>query len=101
MGNPQVALAHYVRLRLGNRSWWKTARNVEVLLERISRKATASGRYVEEGSVFGINLEWSHSIPSSALMPQIGAGTSRILHLGHVVRPADRPKLAVVSHVIP
>lgn len=93
MGIPQAALAHYVRLRVKNETWWKTARNVEVVLEKVSRKGPASGAYAQGGNVFGINLEWSH-FPRQGLMPQMAAGTSRTVDLGHVVRPSDRPTVA-------
>jgi len=93
MGSPHVALAHYLRLRVINRSRWKAARNVEIVLERVSKKGGASGQYVQGGGVFGINLEWSN-FPGMPLMPQIGAETSRTVDLGHVVRPSDRAALA-------
>jgi hypothetical protein len=93
MGSPPIAMAHYVRLRVANRSKWKAARNVEVILERVSKKGAASGQYVQGGGVFGINLEWSN-FPGMPLMPQIGPDTSRTVDLGHVVRPSDRPALA-------
>jgi len=89
MGDPEVTRAHFVRLRVFNRSRWRAARYVEMVLEEASRKTHASGEYVSGGDINGLNLWWSHV--GTALIPQIAAGTVRTADLGHVVRPSDRP----------
>jgi hypothetical protein len=87
-GQGQQQLAHFPRLRVENVSR-NPARDVELVLERIRRRDPATGSLFDVGSVFGLNLTWSH-FPGRAIMPQIGGMTARSVDLGHVLRPSDR-----------
>jgi hypothetical protein len=86
-GSAQNQLAHYLRLLVENTSQ-NTARDVEVVVERVRRRDPAAPQSQPE-KIFGLNLTWSH-FPGRAIMAQIGGNTSRTVDLGHVLRPSDR-----------
>src|SRR5262245_27263041 len=73
-GVAQNQLAHYVRLLIDNVGR-NTARDVEVVVERVRRRGAAQAQGQAE-RIFGLNLTWSH-FPGRAIMPQIGGNTSR------------------------
>jgi hypothetical protein len=83
------ALTHYVRFRIFN-SGKAAARDVEVAVTSV-KKRNAAGDSVPLNMGTPWNLLWAHY--NQHVLPQLPVQAERHITIGHIVDPAERPRI--------